>query len=222
MATEIKLISQFAQFTVGDIKGGAYAQSYRITAISNALEQLFKGNYEPIREAAAHTEGKSKKARAYAAGFAALGVVGTDEQATKVTYVGKLTDPTNRSAREAIAQRTDAAVARFFSAFDVVMAEKTERKAAPAAPADAAPVATPAAAAPASVDTGASEIIQLDVSEVVRAALAVIRQNLIDDSDSEALMAALKERATSIAEAATLSALEAMSARSAHSTALHA
>jgi hypothetical protein len=200
MATEIKLVSQFAQFTVGDIKGGAYAQSYRITVITQALEQLFKGNYEPIKEAAAHCEGKSKKARAYAAGFAALGAIGSDAHATKVDYIGKLADPVNKPAREEIAKRTDAALARFFVAFDAVMAEKTEKKA--AAPAAAAPAAAAAALATntASVEVD-SELVTLDVAEVVRAALAVIHQNLIGEADAEALYAALAARAVAIKDA---------------------
>lgn len=123
------LVSLFAQFVQGDIKGGTHAHAYRVATIRSAVEQLFKGNYSPINEAKALTEGKAKKARAYAAGFASFGVVGTDTK--KIDYKGALTSAENKDVRAVIEQKTHSATAAFFVAFDAVMAEKPAPKSAP-------------------------------------------------------------------------------------------
>jgi hypothetical protein len=125
---DIKLVSSFARFVLGDIKGGDAAHAYRKEIIATAIEQAYKGNYSPITEAATLTEGKAKKARAYAAGFAALGKVGDTDGIVKVSYIGSLNSHENKSAREEIANKTAASVSAFFAAFDVVMAEKGEKK----------------------------------------------------------------------------------------------
>lgn len=124
------LVSAFARFVQGDIKGGADAHAFRIETIRNAVEQMFKGNYDPINEAATLTEGKAKKARAYHAGFATFGKVGGEGEGDvrKVAYVGKLTANENKPARERIASLTEHHTAEFFRAFDKVMAEKSEAK----------------------------------------------------------------------------------------------
>lgn len=138
------LVSTLARFVQGDIKGGEHAHAYRTEVIRTAIEQMFKGNYSPITEAAALTEGKAKKARAYHAGFATFGVIGTDIK--KVDYVGRFDAPENKLARDQVASLTEHHTCEFFRAFDVVMAEKAapKAKAVPAAPA-AAPAATPEA-----------------------------------------------------------------------------
>lgn len=134
------LVSSFARFVQGDIKGGEHAHAYRKEIIASAIEQAYKGNYSPITEAQTLTEGKAKKARAYAAGFAALGVIGDADGIKKVDYKGALNANENKAAREEIANKTAASTTAFFAAFDVVMAEKAEPKAkkatasAPAAP----------------------------------------------------------------------------------------
>jgi len=148
MATEqIKLVSSFARFVQGDIKGGAHAHAYRVEVMTTAIEQAFKGNYSPITEALTLTEGKAKKARAYAAGFAALGPIGSTNSdghgVVKVEYVGKLTAHENKAARDAIDSRTAHFTSLFFGAFDAVIAEKAEAKPKKAA----APVADTGAAA---------------------------------------------------------------------------
>jgi hypothetical protein len=135
---EIKLVSSFARFVLGDIKGGDAAHAYRKEIITTAIEQAYKGNYSPITEAMTLTEGKAKKARAYAAGFAALGKIGDTDGVIKVQYIGSLNAHENKPAREEIAAKTTASVNAFFAAFDVVMAEKAEKKPKKAADAPAA------------------------------------------------------------------------------------
>lgn len=140
-------VSTFARFVLGDIKGGEHAKAYRTDTIRAAIEQMFKGNYSPITEAATLTEGKAKKARAYAAGFATFGVVGTDVK--KVEYKGKLDSKENKEARDRIDSLTAHHTANFFIAFDAVMAEKPVKKAAPVAAPAPAPEPAPEQAAPA-------------------------------------------------------------------------
>jgi hypothetical protein len=135
---EVKLVSSFARFVLGDIKGGDAAHAYRKEVMATAIEQAYKGNYSPITEAMTLTEGKAKKARAYAAGFAALGKIGDVDGIIKVQYIGSLNSHENKAAREEIAAKAAASVNAFFAAFDVVMAEKAEKK---AKKAESAPVA---------------------------------------------------------------------------------
>lgn len=162
---EIKLVSSLAQFVQGDIKGGAHAHAYRVSVIRSAIEQAFKGNYTPITEAATLTAGKAKKARAYHAGFATFGADGL----SKVNYIGKLNDHTNKAAREAIEANTHNACAAFFVAFDAVMAEKAEPKAKAPAP---APAPVPVADV---VDSGDTEVTDDDV----RHAMAVVQDETV-------------------------------------------
>lgn len=144
-------VSTFARFVLGDIKGGEHAKAYRMETIRAAIEQMFKGNYSPITEAATLTEGKAKKARAYHAGFATFGVVGTDTK--KVTYVGRLDAADNKEARDRIESLTEHHTATFFAAFDAVMAEKAVKKSPPAeTPAPAPAASTVAEQAPAEQD----------------------------------------------------------------------
>lgn len=141
--TKIAPVSSFARFVQGDIKGGEHAHAYRKEVIANAIEQAFKGNYSPITEAQSLTEGKAKKARAYAAGFAALGPIGSTNAdgvgVVKVAYKGALNAHENKVARDEIAAKTAASMCAFFVAFDAVMAEKAAPKSpkAPSAPKDA-------------------------------------------------------------------------------------
>lgn len=137
------LVSSFARFVQGDIKGGDAAHAYRKEIIANAVEQAFKGNYSPITEAQTLTEGKAKKARAYAAGFAALGPIGATNDngigVVKVAYKGALNANDNKEARELIASQTQQYVTRFFNYFDSVMMEKAEPKTKKAPVAEASP-----------------------------------------------------------------------------------
>lgn len=171
------LVSLFAQFVQGDIKGGEHAHAYRTATIRSAIEQMFKGNYSPITEAAALTEGKAKKARAYHAGFATFGVVGTDTK--KVDYIGALNSASNKSARDVIEQKTHAATVAFFGAYDAVMAEKAVPKAktAPApAPVVDTPSATPEAAADADAVRHNAAVAQ---DNAVLALVNMLNQNML-------------------------------------------
>lgn len=178
------LVSLFAQFVQGDIKGGAHAHAYRTATIRSAIEQMFKGNYSPITEASALTEGKAKKARAYHAGFATFGMVGTDTK--KVDYIGALNSASNKAVRDVIEQKTHAATVAFFVAYDAVMAEKAEPKAktAPATPvADTAPVADPVASDADTMRHNAA--VALD--DAVLALVNMLNQNMLTGEQLDAL-----------------------------------
>lgn len=159
-------VSTFARFVLGDIKGGEHAKAYRMETIRAAIEQMFKGNYSPITEAATLTEGKAKKARAYHAGFATFGVVGTDTK--KVDYVGRLDAADNKGARDRIESLTEHHTATFFAAFDAVMAEKAVKK---------APAETPAPAPAAS--TVAEEAATEQDADTLRAELATEQEDAV-------------------------------------------
>lgn len=198
MATTTKsapvLVSLFARFVAGDIKGGTAAHAYRIEIIRGALEQMFKGNYQDIREASTLAQGKSKKARAYHAGFAALGEIGTTDSNSKVSYVGKLQSPENKAAREQIAIRTEAAYMAFFGAFDAVMAEKSEPKETKAKD------STPAAGTSQGSDNE-TVVSEIKVADLVATLADLIRQNLLDDSELDMIRAALAAHAADIKQA---------------------
>jgi hypothetical protein len=181
------LISSLARFVIGDIRGGEYAITFRKETIRAALEQMFKGNYSPITEAATLTDGKAKKARAYHAGFATLGVIGADTK--KIAYVGALTLPENKPARDAIDSATQHACATFFAAFDIVMSEK----AAPKAKKEAAPAPAPDASA--TPNTVADDEPSLDTvamgAAAVATVLAMIRNGVLSADQLEAIDEAL-------------------------------
>lgn len=202
------LVSLFAQFVQGDIKGGAHAHAFRTATIRSAIEQMFKGNYSTITEASTLTEGKAKKARAYHAGFATFGVVGEDTK--KVDYVGKLDGKANKEARATIEQKTHAATAAFFVAFDAVMAEKAEPKAktVPATPA-AAPAAAPALALAPVADT-AQHDAAVQVDDTVASMVAMIANGVLTGAQLDALSDAVHARVMeeARASAAALAALQ--------------
>ncbi len=198
----VVLVSLFAQFVQGDIKGGTHAHAYRTATIRNALEQMFKGNYSPITEASSLTEGKAKKARAYHAGFATLGTIGTDSK--KVDYKGKLDSADNKDVRAVIEQKTHAATVSFFVAFDAVMAEKAEPKAktAPAPAVDAPAVdATPAPAVDAVRHNAAVELDNAVLAMVAMLNTGALTGEQLDAlgdavraAEGRALLAAMPEK----------------------------
>lgn len=194
--------SLFAQFVNGDIKGGTHAHAYRVATIRNAIEQMFKGNYSHITEAAALTEGKAKKARAYHAGFATFGVIGKDTK--KVDYKGPLNSAENKHVRDMVESQTKAACGAFFVAFDAVMAEKATPKApkvetvAPVA--DTAPIAEGETAP---VDS----TVEVDADEAI---MAVV--NLLNAGNVSADMLAELGSAIRAAEGRALMALPALQA----------
>lgn len=191
--TATKIVSSLGLFVNGDIKGGAHAHAFRQSTIRLALEQVFKGNYSPMTEAMTLATGKAKKARAYAAGFATLGVVGQDT--VKVNYVGALNSADNKAARDEIAQKTEAAFLAFFGAFDAVMAEKAEKK-------ESAPKATDApvqAAEP--VTTGESEGAALHDAaaaqdSAVRALIAMLNAGQLTGEQLDELGSAVRTAET--------------------------
>lgn len=181
-ATAKTLVSSLARFVQGDIKGGEHAHSFRKETITHAIEQMFKGNYSPITEAASLTEGKAKKARAYHAGFATFGVIGEDTK--KVAYSGALTLAGNAGARDQIASQTKVSAGAFFAAFDAVMAEKPVKKAAPVK-AEAAPAPTPAPAQAPETESVQSGTIELDT--LITTAIAALNGGMVDADLLEAL-----------------------------------
>lgn len=125
-------LSKLALFVTGDIKGGTAAHAYRMDVIRTAIEQCFKGNYSPMREAITLATGKTKKARAYHAGFSMFNITADDAgMLSKVDYQGALNSHENKAARDAIADKTHHAAIAFEVSFSAVMAEKPVPKTAP-------------------------------------------------------------------------------------------
>ena len=194
--TKAPLVSLFAQFVQGDIKGGVHAHAFRTATIRSAVEQMFKGNYSPITEAATLTEGKAKKARAYAAGFATFGVVGTDVK--KVDYMGKLDSATNKEVRAIIDQKTHAATEAFFVAFDAVMAEKaTPKEKAPVAETAPAPAPAPAPVAelaPVASDEDKRHLQAVQLDEAVTSMANMIATGMLTGAQLDLLSDAMAQR----------------------------
>ena len=194
--TKAPLVSLFAQFVQGDIKGGVHAHAFRTATIRSAVEQMFKGNYSPITEAATLTEGKAKKARAYAAGFATFGVVGTDVK--KVDYMGKLDSATNKEVRAIIDQKTHAATEAFFVAFDAVMAEKaTPKEKAPVAETAPAPAPAPAPVAelaPVASDEDKRHLQAVQLDEAVTSRANMIATGMLTGAQLDLLSDAMAQR----------------------------
>lgn len=203
-------VHALARFVQGDIKGGAHAHAYRIDTIRTAIEQAYKGNTDALAEAAALSDGKAKKARAYHAGFAAVqselidGAINPAYCMKRVPYMGKLTAPENKGARELIEQGTARSVAAFFAAFDAVISVKPVPKAknAPVVAADADAIAA-ANAEPVSNDGEADDsatvqaIMALEQERVdmVAKVVAMVRNGTLSAEELEALDMALTEAA---------------------------
>jgi hypothetical protein len=189
-------ISRFASFVKGDIKGGDYAKAFRRAEVSTAIEQALKGNYSPLSESLALTDGKAKKARAYLAGFIAAGVHADPLQATlrKVDYKGKLDSKDNAAARATIAERHAVHLSDFFTAFDAVMAEPPKAKApkTPAPAVDPAVVAGDAKLARDAEDAAnAVTVKELDIATIVEATASAIQTGVLSDAELTMLRNAL-------------------------------
>lgn len=180
------LVSMFARFVQGDIKGGAHAHAFRVETIRNAIEQMFKGNYSPINEASALTEGKAKKSRAYHAGFATFGVIGTDT--VKVSYIGALNSAGNVDKREEIANKTEQAANAFFAAFDIIMAEKAE----PKAKKETAPVAETASEETAPVVASETHNAAVSLDNAVQTMIAMLNTGALTGAQLEELADAVR------------------------------
>lgn len=190
--------SQLAQFVVGDIKGGEAAHNYRMQVIAASIREALKGNSRALIEAATFTSGKSKKARAYAAGFAAVGVP------ARVQYAGKLDAPENEAARRAIMEQSASLEFEFEAAYLTVSTAPTEPKApkAKAATSDASDTSDTS-------DTPAPVALDVEVMDVCGAAARAIAGGIATAAEIETIRAALAQYD---AERATLVALENMAA----------
>lgn len=184
-------ISAIAMFVQGDIKGGEAAHNYRMQVIAASIREALKGNSRALIEAATFAIGKTKKARAYAAGFAAIGL--PDDVPARVQYSGKLDAPENEAARALIAERSASYEFDFESAFLTAMDAPKEPKVKKTDPVavvaddadDVAPVAdTVAESAPVAV-------ADMLVSDVITAAIAAIGAGLLVDDEAANLQKAL-------------------------------
>lgn len=212
-------VSLFAQFALGDVKGGDAAHAYRKSVVRTAIEQAYKGNYSPLTEALGVVAGKSKKSRAYLAGFAAAGVSTDAALSTikKVPYKGALSADTNADARATIERLSSESTAAFFAAFDTVMAEPPKaKKAKDEADAGAAAVG-PVPNADVGDADGAEQaglvgatLQDMDVAVIVEAAANAIQMGVLSDAELTLLRnaLALHDAAVALAAAATVAAVE--------------
>lgn len=197
-------VHALARFVQGDIKGGAHAHAYRIDTIRTAIEQAYKGNTDALAEAAALSDGKAKKARAYHAGFAAVqselidGAINPAYCMKRVPYMGKLTAPENKGARELIEQGTARSVAAFFAAFDAIMAVKPVPKAKTVPAPTPEPVAPVADAVPALADDESDMVAELlalgqERIDMVAKVAAMIRGGELAEDELALLESALMD-----------------------------
>lgn len=176
--------SAIAQFVNGDIKGGESAHNYRMTVVEAAIREAYKGNSRALIEARTFADGKGKKAKAYAAGFDAVGIP------SRVQYVGKLDSDANEAARAAIASGVAASAFDFEAAFLTVMSVKPAPR---AKKTDAAPVevTTPAPAPAEPAFEEETIVADLEVSSVMLAATNAISGGIASADEVAAIRAAL-------------------------------
>lgn len=184
--------SQVARFVQADIKGGEAAHNFRMSIIAAAILESYKGNYRNMAEAAALTTGKSKKARAYKAGFEAVGVIG------KLAYTGKWDSADNKAVREQAHILSQAAEFAFESAFLTVMDAPAERAASakPTAKEQAAQLAEELAAAKAELAAHTPMVAQndspmVDIGDAVEAVAEAVKQGVLQADEVLILRAAL-------------------------------
>lgn len=200
--------SQLALFVAGDIKGGEAAHNYRMTVVATAIREALKGNSRALVEATDLCKGKSKKARSYAAGFAAVGIP------ARVQYAGKLDAPENEAVRAQIAALCKSLEFDFESAFLTAFTAPVEPKAPKAkAPAADADDSSAADSAPAADDSATDDkpvvVADLLVSELVTSTITAIGNGSVLADELDAIEKAI---ALYRANVATLAALEKVSA----------
>lgn len=176
--------SAIAQFVNGDIKGGESAHNYRMTVVEAAIREAYKGNSRALIEARTFADGKGKKAKAYAAGFDAVGIP------SRVQYVGKLDSEANEAARAAIASGVAASAFDFEAAFLTVMAVKPAPRVTKDTPAPVE-VTTPAPAAAEPAFEEETVVADLEVSSVMLAATNAISGGIASADEVAAIRAAL-------------------------------
>jgi hypothetical protein len=196
--------SQLGLFVAGDIKGGEAAHNYRMSVVAASIREALKGNSRALVEAADLSKGKSKKARSYAAGFAAVGIP------ARIQYAGKLDAPENEAARAAIVAACARLELEFESAFLQVFhndAPKAEKKA-KATEATSAEATSAAGDEASATDTSAAPVAaELEVSSIVTATISAIGGGLLLDAELDALEKAIQMRRASMAADAALAAM---------------
>lgn len=179
--------STIARFIFGELKGGEHKHNFSMGIVSSAIEQALKGNQRDIPEAMKLCTGKAIKARAYLAGFHVIA-----DSVKPVTYVGKLADASNAGVREVIASTARNLACEFELAYlatieNAKILAKFER--------DAKAKKAPAVAvAPVEAETVAPAIapnVEMDVSDVVDAAISAIRAGMLTAPELEMLRIAL-------------------------------
>jgi hypothetical protein len=88
--------SQFALFTQADVKGGTFADAYRIEQVRIAVTQALNGNHAPMAEALTFAQGKDRKSTAWRAGLTAVGSVDL------IPRKGALSNPENKAVKEQV------------------------------------------------------------------------------------------------------------------------
>lgn len=182
----------FQLFIAADIQKGDAAKAYREHIITGAVRQAYQGNADDIRKASLLSLGKTKIAKAYAAGFAVL-LSGDASCTAKVAYKGKLAAECNQAARDEIDSKTLHSVRSFAAAFDAVMDAKPVRKAkeAPVAAAESVQAteseSIPPSAAVQATDTG------LSLADMVRIVANALVTGQLDADSHNALFSACEE-----------------------------
>lgn len=179
---------QFARYVAGDIKGGEVAHDFRASMVHTAILEAYKGNARNLIEAQSFTVGKSKKARAYQAGFATLADV------AMIPYAGKLDTPANADIKARIHAAADASSSEFEIAFLSVFNAPSERATKAAVTEDAAsPAASPSvAAAEGEGETApAPATVEVGLTMAVEAVVQAVQQGLLMADEIMLLRAAL-------------------------------
>lgn len=214
--------SQVARFVVGFIKGGELAHDFAMSVIHTAVLEAYKGNTRNIAEASGFVAGKSKKARAMAAGFEALAALNvttlTRPQLAElnIAYAGKLDDAANKDIKERIYAMAAHAAAEFEIALLSVLHAPAEPKAtAKGAPSEAVTSTAPAteaddSAAPAD---SAPTTVEVGLTMAVEAVAEALKQGVLEADEMMLLRAALAAYdATQSAGAAVIGADAGLSA----------
>lgn len=180
--------STIARFIFGELKGGEHKHNFSMGVVSSAIEQALKGNQRDIPEAMKLCTGKSVKARAFLAGFHVIA-----DSVKPVAYTGKLADKANDSVREVIASTARHLACEFELAYlatienakmEAAFNRKAKAKTAPAVDAVESESAAPVAAS-------VAPSVEMDVADVVDAAINAIRAGMLSAPELEMLRIAL-------------------------------
>lgn len=118
----------FAGFVSADVTGDRSAfHTLRLEYVHAAIATALLGNATPMLEAAPHANGKTQKARAYKAGFSAVGEVSKFKVNGK-PYAGKATDAIRQAIDDEAARLTEVFSTAFCEVFPLTPAELTEEQ----------------------------------------------------------------------------------------------